>query len=105
MKRFTGFAVLGMMIWLFAGCLNIDAPKEINVGAAPPPKADCGKRPGNYDDACAQWQTLCDRNTWLEGQVERYQKKYEDEKRKKKEVENKYDKLEDKYDDHKDKYE
>jgi hypothetical protein len=99
MKRFTGFAILGMMVWLFAGCVDVDTPKEINIGSSPPPRADCGRRPDTYNEAVDRWQALCDRNVYLEGQVERLREKYEEEKIKRKEYEKKYDRLKDRYED------
>ena len=97
MKRFTALAALLMVAWVFSGCLSVKAPREVNVGSAPPPKADCGRRPDTYNEACREWQVLCDRNAYLESQVERFREKYEKEKSKRKEIEDKYDRLKDRY--------
>jgi hypothetical protein len=90
--------VVAAGLCLGAGCLKVDAPDEIKVASdnRPPQKLDTSRVPptDSHEEARAELAKAYEQIRYLEGQVDRYRRKYEDEKRDKKEAEQKLDRCE-----------
>ena len=106
MKTIFRATVIGLFCLGSVGCLNIEAPSDVQIGHSAPPPVVRSHAPKTYEDALDAWEQACQRNAWLEKENARLDRKYHDArkdkekyKRRYKDLEHDYDKLKDRYDD------